>query len=155
MKPITNRKRKQLNGLTGPQIYERIKFVADKRKIKIRQLALKAGFKSPNTIYNYKYGQKPNNASLKAIADVLNTSPEYLKGDDVNWDNLNLLGNNTQETGENLEHKSELSKDSKPEIADLNSPIFALNGQQITGEAAEDIRKYAEFVANRERNKNK
>lgn len=143
MKSYSNRKRKK-EALNGRLIYERIKLLADMQKISIKSLALKAGFKSPNTIYNYKYGQNPNSFSLKAIANALKTTPEYLKGETDDW------------------HKKESSSDQReennsdePSIADLNSPIFALNGQRITGEAAEDIRKYAEFVASRERNKEK
>lgn len=69
----------------GYLIYERIKHLATIRKTNLKKLAMDAGFKSPNTIYNYKTGVVPTNPSLKAIAEVLQTTPEYLKGETNDW----------------------------------------------------------------------
>lgn len=69
----------------GIQIYQRIKRLTEIRKISIKELANKVGFKSPSTIYNYKYNVTPGKASLNAIADALNTTPEYLLGETDDW----------------------------------------------------------------------
>lgn len=127
--------------LTGYEIYDRIKFVASKRGIKIRQLALKAGFKSPNTIYNYKNGSIPSAPSLRAIANALPTTTNYLLGKTDDWHihPSTADGNNTN--------------DIRP--ADLTSPVLALDGREIVGEQAEQIRQYAKFLISQEEKDNK
>lgn len=64
----------------GQKIYFRINDLAKKKHTTVKAVARKAGFKSPNTIYNYKYGQSPTNASLQAIAKALQTTTDYLEG---------------------------------------------------------------------------
>lgn len=69
----------------GYRIYERIKYLAQIRHTNLKQLAFDSGFKSPNTIYNYKNGSTPTNPSLKAIAGALHTTPAYLLGETDDW----------------------------------------------------------------------
>ncbi|ART99220.1 helix-turn-helix domain-containing protein [Lactobacillus gasseri] len=69
----------------GYTIFSRIQEIADKRGMSIRQVALKSGFNSPNAIYRYKQGVSPRKTTLNAIADALNTTPEYLLGETDDW----------------------------------------------------------------------
>ena len=69
----------------GYTIFSRIQEIANKRGISIRQVALKSGFNSPNAIYRYKQGVSPRKTTLNAIADALNTTPEYLLGETDDW----------------------------------------------------------------------
>lgn len=71
--------------LSGTQIYQRIRHVADIRKKSIVEVTRDAGFKSPNTIYNYKYNAVPSSISLNAIAKALGTSVEFLRGETDDW----------------------------------------------------------------------
>lgn len=72
--------------INGYEVFKRIRFLATKRGISIRQVALKAGFRSPNTIYRYNQGVNPRKPSLNAIAEVLNTTTDYLSGKTDNWE---------------------------------------------------------------------
>lgn len=74
-----------MSTFNGYTIFEKIQFLASKRGKPIRQIAIEAGFKSPNAIYRYKQGVTPRNTSIEAIAKVLNTTPEYLKGQTDDW----------------------------------------------------------------------
>ena len=69
----------------GYKIFSRIQEVAHKRRMSIRQVALNSGFNSPNAIYRYKQGVSPRKTTLNAIADALNTTPEYLLGETDDW----------------------------------------------------------------------
>lgn len=60
-------------------IYENIKKTARLKGLSIKDVTKKAGFKSPNSIYNYKYSTNPSSTSLKVIADVLEVTPDMLK----------------------------------------------------------------------------
>ena len=71
----------------GYTIFSRIQEIANKRGMSIRQVALKSGFNSPNAIYRYKQGVSPRKTTLNAIADALNTTPEYLLGETDDWQN--------------------------------------------------------------------
>ena len=75
--------------MTANIIYERIKEQADKQHLSLRQLSLKSGFKSPNAISRYKQGVTPTDTAVKAIADVLGVSVDYLVGntDDMHGNN--------------------------------------------------------------------
>ena len=66
-------------------VYSRIKKVADFRGISLRQVALQSGLKSANAIYRYRDGVKPRRRTLEAIANTLNTTPEYLLGETDDW----------------------------------------------------------------------
>ena len=80
----------------GYTIFEKIKFLANKRGKTIRQIAIDSGFKSPNAIYRYKQGVTPRSASIDAIAKSLNTSSSFLKGETNDWEHTQL-GSNTEE----------------------------------------------------------
>ena len=74
----------------GYTIFEKIKFLANKRGKTIRQIAIDSGFKSPNAIYRYKQGVTPRSASIDAIAKSLNTSSSFLKGETNDWEHTQL-----------------------------------------------------------------
>ena len=69
----------------GYKIFSKSQEVAHKRGMSIRQVALNSGFNSPNAIYRYKQGVSPRKTTLNAIADALNTTPEYLLGETDDW----------------------------------------------------------------------
>lgn len=70
-----------MTNINGKLVYQRIREVSNIRKISLKKLAEKAGFKSPSTIYNYQYGKStPSETSLRAIAAALNVDINYLKG---------------------------------------------------------------------------
>ena len=58
--------------------FEKIKELADKKRISINRLEEQLGF-SRNTIYNMKT-KKPNAERVAAIADYFNVSTDYLLG---------------------------------------------------------------------------
>lgn len=124
--------------INGRLVYQHIDQLTKSKKISIKKLSEKVGFNSPSTIYNYKYGKKPSKASLNAIARALNTTPEYLRGETDNWKKVK---------------ENDSSKDNY--VADLDSPVYALNGQRITGDLAKDIRDYARFKLSQTKKDNK
>ena len=69
-------------------VFERIKHVAQIRGMNLREVAKKAGFKSETGIYRYNQGVTPRDSTLKSIAEVLNTTPEYLKGKTDNIESI-------------------------------------------------------------------
>lgn len=62
-------------------LYERIKKVATIRGLSLREVAKKAGFKSETAIYRYNQGVSPRDTTLASIADALDTTVEFLKGE--------------------------------------------------------------------------
>ena len=60
--------------------YERIQNAAKKRGMNLRQVAKAAGMKSETAIYRYNQGVTPRESTLRAIADVLGVSVDYLLG---------------------------------------------------------------------------
>ncbi|MSE19774.1 helix-turn-helix domain-containing protein [Lactobacillus parabuchneri] len=62
-------------------VFDRIKKVADKRGLSLREVAKKAGMRSETAIYRYNQGVTPRNSTLIAISEVLNVSVGYLKGE--------------------------------------------------------------------------
>ncbi|WP_433322382.1 helix-turn-helix domain-containing protein [Weissella tructae] len=58
--------------------YERTKNFSDKRGYSLQDTAIKAGL-SKNAIYRWK-STTPSDVSIKAVADVLGVSFDYLKG---------------------------------------------------------------------------
>lgn len=70
-----------MTDINGKLVYQRIREASNLRKISLKKLAEKAGFRSPSTIYNYQYGKTtPSETSLRAIAAILNVDINYLKG---------------------------------------------------------------------------
>lgn len=59
--------------------FDRIKEISKKRGYSLKETALKAGL-SENAIYRYNQGIEPKYPTLKAIADALNISVDYLLG---------------------------------------------------------------------------
>nr|DAO13591.1 MAG TPA: repressor protein [Caudoviricetes sp.] len=59
-------------------IYDRIKFLANKRKISLNQVEEQMGY-SKNTLYKLKY-QKPGAERLEQLADYFNVTTDYLLG---------------------------------------------------------------------------
>lgn len=64
--------------------YERIKGLAAKRGMSLRDVARKSGFKSETAIYRYNQGVTPRDTSLESIAQTLGTTIDYLKGKNDN-----------------------------------------------------------------------
>ncbi|MCL3857782.1 helix-turn-helix domain-containing protein [Pediococcus pentosaceus] len=60
--------------------FERIKKIAKKRGFNLKQVAKMSGMKSENAIYRYNQGVTPRDSTLRSIAEALDTSFEYLKG---------------------------------------------------------------------------
>ncbi len=58
--------------------FERIKKLAKDHGMTIAEVNQKAGL-GKNSLYNWKY-QKPSYESLKKVADVLGTTPDFLNG---------------------------------------------------------------------------
>lgn len=58
--------------------FERVKLLAKKRKLTLREVNDKAGI-GTNSIYNWKT-RKPGSDAVKAVANVLGTSTDYLNG---------------------------------------------------------------------------
>lgn len=59
--------------------FERIKKIAAERGLNLKQTALQAGL-SENALYRYNQGVEPKFATVKAVADVLGVSTDYLLG---------------------------------------------------------------------------
>ncbi|MDI6495451.1 helix-turn-helix domain-containing protein [Leuconostoc lactis] len=60
-------------------LFDRTKRLTKQRGWNLQTTALKAGL-SQNAIYNWKT-KTPSEVSIKAVADVLGTTPEFLKGE--------------------------------------------------------------------------
>lgn len=74
-------------------IVERIKEVSKNKNLNLKSTAIKAGL-SENAIYKWNT-QKPNADALKAVADVLGVSVDYLLG---NTDEMHAAKSSTEET---------------------------------------------------------
>lgn len=100
--------------------FERIRELAKKRGLTLKQVAVKAGL-SENAIYRYNQGIEPKLPTLKAIADVLHVSPDYLTGDSDDYSEIT--------------HK-------KP-VVDINKDeaILTFDGKPIPEEDMEIIRR--------------
>lgn len=101
--------------------FERIKKIANKRGYNLKQVAKLSGMKSENAIYRYNQGVTPRDSTLKSIAEALDTSFEYLKG----------------ETDDDTPHNPN-NRDLEVEEA-LNS-MRSYQGQPITNEEREVMR---------------
>lgn len=118
-------------------LFERIKLATKKRGKTMRQVAKEAGFSSESALYRYNQGVSPRKPTIEAIARAIPTSVEFLEGKTDDWE---IKDNNS-------------SKDNY--VADLDSPVYALNGQRITGDLAKDIRDYARFKLSQTKKDNK
>ncbi len=113
-------------------IGERIKKIRLKKNLTQDELALKINT-TKQTIYKYENGIITNipSSKIEAIANALNTTPEYLMG----WEN-----------------NSKSSATSK--LIDDESLKFALfdGDEEITDEQLEEVKKFAKFIKERDKN---
>lgn len=104
-------------------VFERIKKVADLRKLSIDSINDKAGL-SNKAIYGWKKST-PKADNLQKVADVLNVSTDY------------LLGRTNQMN----------SYSSKDKATDLeNTTILAFDGKPIDEEDRQKLLQYARFI---------
>ena len=92
-------------------VFERIKEVAKARGMNLKTVATNAGL-SENALYRYNQGVEPKYPTLKAIADVLGVSVDYLLG-------------NTDEMHSN-------KKDDKTVDLEKDTTILALDGMELS-----------------------
>ncbi|KRN77232.1 helix-turn-helix domain-containing protein [Weissella minor] len=103
-------------------IVERIKEVSKNKNLNLKSTAIKAGL-SENAIYKWNT-QKPNADALKAVADVLGVSVDY------------LLGNTDEMHPTKTNNKEEL----KPE------DIVVLNKIRTAGLNDEQLKKLDDYI---------
>lgn len=71
--------------MTDMTTFERIKKVSKERGLTLKQVAEKSGM-STNAIYRYNQGVNPKYDSLRAIANTLGVTVEYLTGETSDTD---------------------------------------------------------------------
>lgn len=87
-----------------------------------------------STYAGYEQGyREPDIGTLKKIATAYNTTIDYLTG--------------------RTDDPSSSKDDSKISKIDLEDPVFSLDGKTITGETAEEIRNYARYLVNKDKEK--
>ncbi|CAK1232529.1 helix-turn-helix transcriptional regulator [Fructobacillus cardui] len=112
-------------------VFERIKEVAEIRKLSIDSINEKAGL-SNKAIYGWKKST-PKADNLQKVADVLNVSTDY------------LLGRTNQ-------MNSYDSKDKTTDIAD-DTLIMAFDGKPIPDEEREKLLDYARYIMSQKKEK--
>jgi len=112
--------------------FERIKNTAKSRGLNLKQVAIASGM-SENAIYRYNQGVEPSGPAIKAIAETLNVSTNYLLG--------------TEESSDKKETK-------KIDILD-DETILAFDGMEIAEEDKEKLREYARFIIEQRQRGNK
>lgn len=114
--------------------YERIQNAAKKRGMNLRQVAKAAGMKSETAIYRYNQGVTPRESTLRAIADVLGVSVDYLLG-------------NTDEM-----HPKQADASSKPTVVNLDEAlqdkgmVMKFNGKDLSDTAKRGILNILEML---------
>lgn len=98
-------------------VFERIKEVAKARGMNLKTVAKNAGL-SENALYRYNQGVEPKYPTLKAVADVLGVSVDYLLG-------------NTDEMHSNK--KDDMPVDLE-EVLDKLGPTLRFEGKELTDE---------------------
>lgn len=115
--------------------FDRIKEISRSRGMNLKQVAKAAGL-SENAIYRYNQGVEPSAPTIKAIADALSVSSDFLEGktDDPDFKNSN-----------------------KPKVAELldEETILAFDGLQIDAGEKEKILDYARYVIEQRQRGNK
>ncbi|MBV4450716.1 helix-turn-helix domain-containing protein [Clostridium tyrobutyricum] len=107
------------------------------------ELAEKLGV-TQQTISKYENGtREPDSKTLKILASMFNTSIDYLLG---NSDNKNTPNSDITPA----EKISKLVKDNKIETLAAH-----FDGEDLTDDDVEDIKKFIEFVVQKRKNKNK
>ncbi|MBZ5995396.1 helix-turn-helix transcriptional regulator [Leuconostoc gelidum subsp. gasicomitatum] len=114
--------------------FEKIKNTAKTRGMNLKQVALASGM-SENAIYRYNQGVEPSGTAIKAIAETLNVSTNYLLG---HTDEMNTT----------------LSDKKVTDILD-NETILAFDGMEIAEEDKEKLREYARFIIEQRQRGNK
>jgi Predicted transcriptional regulators len=104
-------------------VFERIKEVAKIRGMNLKTVATNAGL-SENALYRYNQGVEPKYPTLKAVADVLGVSVDYLLG-------------NTDEMHSN-------KKDDETVDLEQDTTILALDGMELSDD-------YKQFIINQVR----
>ena len=99
-------------------VFERIKEVAKARGMNLKTVATNAGL-SENALYRYNQGVEPKYPTLKAIADVLGVSVDYLLG-------------NTDEMHSNK--KDDDMPVDLEEVLDKLGPTLRFEGKELTDE---------------------
>lgn len=112
-------------------VFERIKRVAELRKLSIDSINDKAGL-SNKAIYGWKKST-PKADNLQKVADVLNVSTDY------------LLGRTNQ-------MNSYDSKDKTTDIAD-DTLIMAFDGKPIPDKEREKLLDYARYIMSQKKDK--
>ena len=114
-------------------LFERTKNLSKQKGWNLQTTAEKAGL-SQNAIYNWKT-KEPSKVSLKAVADVLHVSTDYLLG---RTDEMNVTSVDTK-------------------VADIldDETILAFDGMEITEEDKEKLREYARFIIEQRQRGNK
>ncbi|MHA7612395.1 helix-turn-helix domain-containing protein [Weissella viridescens] len=113
-------------------IVERIKEVSKNKNLNLKSTAIKAGL-SENAIYKWNT-QKPNADALKAVADVLGVSVDYLLG-------------NTDEM-----HPKQADASSKPTVVNLDEAlqdkgmVMKFNGKDLSDTAKRGILNILEML---------
>lgn len=79
-------------------IYDRIKQLARRRKISIRELEMTLGFANGSM---RKWTNNANPERLKKVADFFGTTPAYLRGEAVGSDVMDALVNTVKHSSEN------------------------------------------------------
>ncbi|WP_251920678.1 helix-turn-helix domain-containing protein [Leuconostoc citreum] len=114
-------------------LFERTKNLSKQKGWNLQTTAEKAGL-SQNAIYNWKT-KEPSKVSLKAVADVLHVSTDYLLG---RTDEMNATSSDKKVT----------------DILD-NETILAFDGMEIAEEDKEKLREYARFIIEQRQRGNK
>lgn len=135
-------------------IYDNIKKISKKRGFTLQQVAQKAGL-SKNMLYQYRpgYGKSrgrqkdiiPSYETIEKVARALNVPKEVLTNDKLT-DHF-LINGKTKFEEDSVENVDRFRR------ADLTSPILALDGKEIVGDQAEQIREYAKFLILQEEKK--
>lgn len=114
-------------------LFERTKNLSKQKGWNLQTTAEKAGL-SQNAIYNWKT-KEPSKVSLKAVADVLHVSTDYLLG---RTDEMNTTSSNKK-------------------VADIldNETILSFDGMEIDEEDKEKLREYARFIIEQRQRGNK
>ncbi|MGR8823410.1 helix-turn-helix domain-containing protein [Leuconostoc citreum] len=112
--------------------FERIKNTAKSKGLNLKQVAIASGM-SENAIYRYNQGVEPSGPAIKAIAETLNVTTNYLLG---------------------AEESSDKKATKKVDILD-DETILAFDGMEIEESEKEKLRDYARYIISLREKENK
>lgn len=106
-------------------LVERIKMIAHKRSMTIKDLSIKAGI-GPKTISNWR-DRNPQTETLQKVADVLGVSVDYLLGntDDMHA-NKNATANEPVDLDDLLSEKGMAMFDGQPLSDEYKKALLAM-----------------------------